>query len=145
MKPQLILIPNGTSHPDRIITYNQVNWYPHKPTRELTPFESVMKSKRLENLKKTENKTNGKISKQASRKLRKALDYLLLLSTDKKVESKYSGKYFNFKIAFITLTLPSKQIHPDNEIKSKCLNSFLIELTRLYKVKNYIWRSELQK
>jgi hypothetical protein len=98
-----------------------------------------------ENFGGKENKANGLISTHAKRKITKALDYLLLMSQPKKAYIQKSGKTFKFKIAFITLDLPSVQIHSDNEIKRICWNSFLIELIKYHNVKNYVWRSEKQK
>lgn len=46
---------------------------------------------------------------------------------------------------FITLTLPSKQVHSDEEIKRQCLTPFLSYVTRTKGSKGYIWRAELQK
>lgn len=48
-------------------------------------------------------------------------------------------------LAFITLTLPSKQVHSDREIKRKCLNTFLIYAARKWGVNTYIWKAEKQK
>jgi hypothetical protein len=145
MKSELIIIPRISIHPGKICSYNSIEWLPAKGKKERTPFDSYMAAKRMDNLKNNQRQNHEFISKQAKRKLSKSLDYLLLLASEKKAESRFSGRQFAFKIAFITLTLPSEQIHPDNEIKSKCLNSFLIELTKFYHVKNYIWRSELQE
>ena len=44
---------------------------------------------------------------------------------------------------FVTLTLPSKQIHSDKLI-NKCLSRFLENLQQSNKIKNYIWRAESQ-
>jgi len=66
------------------------------------------------------------------------------MSSDKTVNLRGEGKYFNFRIAFITITLPSRQIHSDNVIKNKCLNSFILELKNFYQVRNYVWRAEKQ-
>ena len=75
----------------------------------------------------------------------KSLDYLLLMANPIRAQSNFSGRCFTFKMAFITLSLSSTQIHSDNEIKEKCLNQFLIEIRKRYRVKNYIWRAEKQK
>src|SRR3972149_9919788 len=56
-----------------------------------------------------------------------------------------SRPHYQKRITFITLTLPSNQIHTDNVIKSKCLNQLLIEMSRYHKVEQYIWRAEKQK
>lgn len=49
------------------------------------------------------------------------------------------------KLVFLTLTLSSKQLHTDNEIKRNMLNLFLIQLNRSYKMVNYLWKAEKQK
>ena len=60
-------------------------------------------------------------------------------------KSKVYQNPVQYKLTFITLTLPSKQIHSDNEIKSKCLNQFLIELKKNHSVSRYIWKAEKQE
>lgn len=47
--------------------------------------------------------------------------------------------------SFITLTLPSKQIHEDNEIKRHILQPFIAECKRVLKLTHYIWTAETQK
>jgi hypothetical protein len=46
---------------------------------------------------------------------------------------------------FITLTIPGKQRHTDNEIKSKALDRYLRALTWKQPDINYMWVAELQK
>lgn len=56
-----------------------------------------------------------------------------------------SGKFiYNFRQSFVTLTLPSKQVHSDVVIK-KCLNHFLTNVRRAFKIQNYVWKAELQQ
>ena len=145
MKSELVLIPCITIHPDRICSYNSVNWIPHKPPRYSSISGEEIKKVKFEHLLKSSRSAKGNVSDIAKRKITRALDYLLLLASNKTVTSRFTGRTFQFKIAFITLTLPSAQIHSDNEIKKQCLNQFLIELTKYYKVHNYIWRAEKQK
>lgn len=90
-------------------------------------------------------KANGEISDIAKRKMNKAIDYLVLMANEKKVKERLTGKTITFKVAFVTLTLPSQQIHTDGEIINKCLNQFIIECRKYYQVKNYVWRAEKQK
>ena len=47
-------------------------------------------------------------------------------------------------LTFVTLTLPSKQMHSDNEIKRKCLTPFVATLQRKFDVWEYFWRAESQ-
>lgn len=144
-RSQLVLIPTITIHPNQISYYKQVVWDPCKPQKNEQNPDNSQEYRKHEHLLKSNRSANGQVSSIAKRKIVKAIDYLLLFASDKVVRSVATGRQFSFKIAFITLTLPSKQIHGDNEIKRKCLNSFLIELQKYEGVKNYIWRAEKQK
>lgn len=55
------------------------------------------------------------------------------------------NKYIKFKVVFVTLTLPARQVHSDKEITNKLLNQFLIELQKYHNVKRYVWRTEKQE
>jgi len=121
-------------HPGRINFFKQIHWVPSRPGRI-----------KRHNIAKEKKAHNGNISDVARRKINKSINYLLFLANDKVLPDTAHGRSYKFRIAFITLTLPSKQIHPDNVIKTRCLNQLLIELTRYYRVKNYIWRAEKQK
>jgi len=145
VKSQLILIPTITVHPNRISLYKQVHWDPSPPASKRNGDQLNQEFRKHEHLLEYSRTANGAVSATAKRKIVKAIDYLLLFASDKKIEMSPSGRKFSFKIAFITLTLPSQQVHDDNEIKRKCLNSFLIELQKYEKVKNYVWRAEKQK
>lgn len=128
------IIPHVAVHPSQINLYSTIEWHGKKPFRPKT-----------DHLIKSDKKTNGKVSSQASRKISRAIDYLLFMASDKNCPSKIHGKNFKFKISFITLTLPSAQIHSDNEIKEKCLNQFFVEARKRWHVINYLWRAEKQK
>jgi hypothetical protein len=145
MKSELTLIPLIAIHPDKIVSYSQVIWEPCKPSRKKKDQQIEFYTSPTANFGEKENKANGRISPHAKRKITKALDYLLLMSQPKIGYIPKSGKKFQFQIAFVTLDLPSTQIHSDNEIKRTCWNSFLIELQRYHNVHNYLWRAEKQK
>lgn len=144
MENNLTLIPTISIHPGQINIYNEVVWDHHKPIRDKTLSLNFQSTHGAEHLLNSTRSARGRVSVIAKRKMTRAVDYLLFVTNDKKVHNKYTGKNFKFKIAFVTLTLPSKQIHSDNEIKSKCLNQLLIELKKYYNVRNYIWRAEKQ-
>jgi hypothetical protein len=133
-KPSFTVIPQIAIHPGHIDIFNTVEWSPYHPHFD-----------RLAPIRDSDKKHHGKVSVQARRKVSKAVDYLLYLATDKQLPDTAIGKSYNFKIAFITLTLQSSQIHSDNCIKETLLNQFLIELRFRYKVSRYIWRAEKQK
>jgi hypothetical protein len=145
MKPEPILIPMLAIHPDRITCYSEVNWIGTRPGKYDQETGEKINSVKVDHLLKSDKKTNGKVSDQARRKISKALDYLLLLANNKQATGQLTGRKFTFRICFITLTLPSAQVHADNEIKAKCLNQFIIELVKYYHVRNYLWRAEKQK
>jgi hypothetical protein len=156
MKRELIVIPKIKLHPSKIILYNEIHWTPSKPSRnkserQNTTLIQVEKDGKIE-LKRvhisflnSSRTSNGILSKQAKKKLQLSIEYFLLINKPQSGKSGNTGRHYENKIAFITLTLPSKQVHTDNEIKSKCLNQFMIEISRYYKVSQYVWRAEYQK
>ena len=145
MRPDLVLIPTITVHPDRVCFYNEVNWSPAKPSVYDSETGEKLSRVKFDHLLNSKRTAEGQVSDIAKRKINKAIEYLLTLSANKTGESRISGKSFTFKIAFITLTLPSLQVHSDNEIKNQCLNQFIVEIKKRYHVKNFVWRAEKQK
>src|SRR5690606_11900021 len=100
-------------------------------------------SKSLDNLK--DNNHNFRISQSAKKNLKNKINWLYYLSKSKRVKT-YSGKeIYNFKIGFITLTLPSKQKDPTKFITNNLFNQFLTEIRQRTKMENYVWRLEFQK
>lgn len=145
MRAELTLIPKLTIHPDKICTYNEIHWSPSKPSKEHLTLGDGTRVSQADRIKDSKRTANGMVSKNAHRKISKALDYLLLMASPQTGYIPKSGKKFAFRIAFVTFVLPSKQIHSDNEIKRTLWNSMLIELTRYHGIKNYLWRAEKQK
>jgi len=92
-----------------------------------------------------EKKEGFEMSRQSSKRLFNSIDWFVASAKDKWTYCKIQQKAIKYKIAFITLTLPAKQIHSDEEIKKNCLNQFLTELKSYHNVKQYIWRAEAQK
>ena len=69
---------------------------------------------------------------------------MLFLAKDKPLFPHRRDSRLTFKLNMVTLTLSSKQIHTDNEIKNKLLNQFLVELRYKHKCQFYLWRAESQ-
>jgi len=112
------------------------------------PRSSSSSSQRLVDSYKAnfeKERTDNLMSKAAAAKLRMSLNWMVYLSSSKSVFVKETKKNVRFRLSFITLTLPSKQIHTATEIKSKCLMNFLQWLRDSAKVKKYIWKAEIQK
>ncbi|MBA7679718.1 hypothetical protein ES703_88020 [subsurface metagenome] len=134
MRPDFDLIPMISIHPDRINFYSEVNWHPYKPRRD--PSVHLIDISRDH---------KGKVSPAARRKISRAIDYHLFLANEKVLPNTAHGKAYSFKLCFITLTLPSTQVHSDQVIKARCLHQFLTEACKKWHVKNYLWRAEKQK
>lgn len=142
---ELTIIPHATIHPNKIILTSEYIFDPPRVRRASITSICRADSMIIDNFTGSTRTANGLISKLAKKKMEKALDYLLLLSNDQQVQQTQAGKKVTFKLSFITLTLSSKQIHSDNEIKNSCLNQFIIEIQKYHQVRNYIWRAEKQK
>tara|TARA_R100000789_G_scaffold73202_1_gene68906 strand:- start:529 stop:1551 length:1023 start_codon:yes stop_codon:yes gene_type:complete len=122
--------------------------YPDKTTLSYQPTTTFRSRKgislnSLSNLKK--RVTKGRISPNVTKKINNQINWLMLYTKSKKAYNYKSRKEFNFKLNFVTLTLPSEQIHCDKEIKRKCLDAFLIQAKRKWKLKDYVWRAEAQQ
>jgi len=127
MKAELTIIPTISIHPDKIITYNQVSWSPCRPSKKYygTGLEFLKdddeqdqesKQNKADRILKSDRKSHGIVSIQAKRKMTRAVDYLLTTSSEQKASFRLSGRQFQFRIAFITLTLPSSQYRTCAEI-----------------------------
>jgi hypothetical protein len=99
--------------------------------------------KSLENLKK--KKFTGDVSKHVKKRISRAIDNLILQTPWKKTFCRIEKREFRYRVGLITLTLPSSQIHDDNQIKNVCLNDFLNKIRNNHDCKNYIWKAEPQK
>lgn len=100
-------------------------------------------SERSPNL--AQNEHNGDVSKKASKNIKNAVNWMLASTKLKRVYRKSDNTHFFFRVAFFTLTLPSKQLHSDNEIKNKVLQPFVTYARNKWRMKNYVWRAEAQK
>lgn len=94
--------------------------------------------------KPTYNKPEGLLSNKAKKRISDRITWLVFISKEKSLYCKVLKKNLKFKINFITLTLPSAQVHSDNDIKNKCLDSFLSWLRKGLGVKHYFWKAETQ-
>lgn len=120
-----------------------------KPNQLTVFFESVAhKSGNLfegtERIQPRNNQPKRGLSSKARKRIHSKINWLLTFAKTKKIFNDYTNRYFNFKINFITLTLPTLQAHKDTTIKSQLFNQFLTELRRFHSVHNYVWRAECQ-
>jgi hypothetical protein len=85
------------------------------------------------------------ISEQAKKTMLLKINWLYFMAKSRYKKAISGVEIHNFKMNFITLTLSSKQIHPTGELTEKLFNQFLIEIRKIYKIENYVWRLEFQK
>lgn len=107
--------------------------------REKKPVSNVSNEKKL-----VRKFHNFDISVNSARNLRKKIDFLYYYSNARRVKT-YSGKVIsNFKVLFLTLTIPSQQIHNTGMIITNILDPFLQICRQRLKMQNYVWRLEFQ-
>lgn len=94
----------------------------------------------LSNLKKKNERLC--MSETTRKKVRKLLTVYYESVAHQSVSTRKDAKVLN---TIITLTLPSRQRHSDNEIKRECLSRFLELLVKKVDVRVYYWVAEKQK
>lgn len=129
-----VVLPYVSIQPNKLTTYLRYD--------QTGDHRDYKKSDLLSTL---DNRAHGLMSYKANKRVRLAIDWLCYLSKDKPLYAKEKKAHVTFKLNFLTLTLSSKQIHTDNEIKAKLLNQFLTELRTKYNCSNYLWRAESQR
>lgn len=93
-----------------------------------------------------ENSTKGKVSKKAATKLKHAVNWLYNSAKLKPVWDETKGKYFWFKVNFITLTIPKDpQSKRDAKVIKEMLHSFLVYSRKYHGLRNYVWKFEAHK
>lgn len=121
------VIPCATIRPDRIVQYEY--WHGDRKKQVSRPKTNLQKAH---------------ISKKASQRLEASIYLLCQSATTKRIWDKNYQRWFSFKVNFITLTLPSKQIHSDVDIFRSIFKPFI----RWWRGKNpsllYIWKAEKQ-
>lgn len=92
-----------------------------------------------------DNKHKGKVSAKSMKEIKNSVNWLVHAAKFKNIWHKESKKHYNFKVNFITLTLPdtTKEIS-DLVFKRDLLEPLLTTLRKGYGLKNYVWKLELQ-
>lgn len=110
-------------------------------------YQKKKTSKQTENEKNLiDNEHKGYLSPKATKRLKNAINWLVLSSKEQKIKNHRTNKKFSFKISFITLTLPAEQGEvSDNQIKGIALKSFIQNLRDKYGMNAYVWKAEAQK
>lgn len=146
----ITVMPCFSLEPTKLTLFNRVfkasDYNPDGTKREKTKrikhFEQTV-NQAQENI--TRSTHNLQLSDNAYRTLKKRINWLYYLAKSKSVKT-YNGKQiYNFKIAFLTLTLSSKQKDPTADITNGMFNQFLTEIRQRTGMANYVWRLEFQE
>jgi hypothetical protein len=114
------------------------------PQRQPSMYGKTERQKENEkNLKK--EKLTGVMSEKASKRLKNAINWLVASAKNKTVYSRSAKKHFNFKLNFVTLTLPTTDHDiSDHFFKSKLLHNFINVCRNSHGLRNYVWKVETQ-
>lgn len=134
-----------TIYPDRITVRSSHNLptYWDYWDKKIKKANQTVNEKSLDNLKIKKKSIN--LSKASKRKIKDTFSLLYHLAKPRTIKISNKKYIYNFRLSFVTLTLPSKQIHTDVVIKKVCLNNFLNVMRSKFGLKNYIWISEIQE
>ena len=87
---------------------------------------------------------NGFMSPATKRKVRKCVSTWVRSIMLYRAEIKRRWDPGRAYPVFLTVTLPSDQVHPDKVITRQCLGPFLEHLKRSHGIEHYFWRAESQ-
>lgn len=114
----------------------------HKPNIEQLRFKRDKDGSKLEH----KRAYSGTVTVNTRRRIRKAVDTLVQISDWQRVTNPTNQQTFEFKMNFITLTMPAQQEQLTGKIAYKLLlKPFIQTMTRLHSMKHYIWKAELTK
>lgn len=103
-----------------------------------------VRTRQHENLK--DNSTKGLISDKAKQKLKGSVNWLIVAAQRKNLKSLKTNYTHDFKINFITLTIPPQKDSMIEEKKFKTiLNTWLTYQRKFNKLNNYVWKIEKHK
>lgn len=142
-----LFMPKISLKPDRVTLFNEVLYI----NRDKQLLQTIAEMRVVDAFNVSENRPvikkefhNFKISKSGQKKIQEKINWLYILAKSRYIKS-YSGvEIFNFKVNFLTLTLPSTQVHTTAKITNECFNQFLTEIRERTKMENYVWRLEFQ-
>lgn len=145
-----IVIPKASIRPNKIVFYNQIlKRYTQDQIDKKTLSPEVKKDLQKMGVpvkvQPSFNTHNFVLSDKAKTRIKQKVTWLYSLAKTASVTASSGKTLYAFKMNFITLTLPSKQLHETSEITNICLNQFLTECKSRFNMQNYIWRLEFQK
>jgi hypothetical protein len=108
--------------------------------------DDLSKNRTKQDANLANNATKGILSPKNVKRLKKAVNWLVVSSQHKQAFSFKKQTHFKFKINFITLTIPPQELALIDETKFKrLLNTFLTYHRKYSTLNNYIWKLEYHK
>lgn len=104
----------------------------------------IKNSREISNLNLNKGFKNLGISLVTQKKIKLRCRVLAFCAKEKNIRN-FEGNIINHRTTFITLTLPSKQIHEDKIITKIILGGFLDRCRKVGLMENYVWKAEKQK
>ena len=147
---RFISVPTFSLTPNRLSIYNTICKASDSIERKFDKISKLDKEKLLANLHggeyTPETRFHGfKLSASGRKTMQLKINWLYFLAKSRYKKNLEGKEIFNFKMNFMTLTLPSKQVHPTAVITKEAFNQFLTEVRERFKMDNYVWRIEFQK
>ena len=139
--PKICLRPGSVTSYNEVLIRNLERGTLESITRTKTP---LINFDTFEEIPFTRKFHNFKISDQARKNIANKVNWLFLMAKPRYVLTASKKEIFNFKVNFLTLTLPSKQVHNTEFITKNCFNQFLTEIRQQFQMENYVWRLEFQ-
>ena len=145
-----ISVPTFSLTPNRLSLYNSICKEVGGVKEKLQRISRTEKEQLLANLHGGEYTSQTrwhefKLSESGRKTMQLKINWLYFMAKSRYKKTLGGAEIYNFKINFMTLTLPAKQVHPTAEITKTAFNQFLTEIRDLYKMENYVWRIEFQK
>jgi len=108
--------------------------------------DDLKKNRTKQNANLLDNRTKGILSQKNIKRLKKAVNWLVISTQPKKVYSLKQNQKTSFKVNFITLTIPPQSEGGVTEKQFKTLlNTWLTYHRKYNNLNNYVWKIETHK
>lgn len=93
-----------------------------------------------------DNNHKGSLSRKSAKELATSIEWLVAAAKWKRVYCKQTGKEFNFKVNFITLTIPPQDSGMvSSKLFKSALNTWFVYMRKCHGLLNYVWKIEASK
>lgn len=121
--------------------------YTQLPRRKKNVLLSIgkknMSASKIEIFKKSAY--SGELSSGAIKRMSKAINLLVASAEKRNIYNQSLKKNVDFKLSFITLTIPTNRKIEAKEAHKLLLEPMIKHLRQVHGLKNYVWKLELQK